>query len=467
MISDYKCPEFEFNTIVDEFGTEKIFFKADNAKIIFSDGEVCNISNVELYVLDDIKVEFKSNQRFINDYRSFDIEFESSGGWLVCIENCYFTYFQNMYPVSAEGIKVIITKGQCSNNAHVRYYLFIENLNLSNERNINEIKCTELDNLFLIKHKDNIFKNIDGYFYIEDTYGHIKDTFSNLYYLLKYYSAGSSSMRISYCLAEDFKKIEIGLTSIYSHLKYESCFHDTYPNTLFDFLNSTYSSYVQIKNEDIINIDFLIHYFAFIKREPYAETRILISAIVLEFLRKNNKKIKDSNESKLFSDLKKLLIKLNLDFEKLDAFFKQYDVACEKNNFLSEIVKARNDIVHGNSVVSFKIDMLMTTFLNIITLKLLNIDCAMYIPLISENVFTGEFVNQFIIDEDSEDNVESREIEDIKIKVVDIDGKLYLPLEMFNDWVNEDDEFRLLEFETKEYGEGCKMNLKMARLVKQ
>ena len=91
----------------------------------------------------------------------------------------------------------------------------------------------------------------------------------------------------------------------------------------------------------------------------------------------------------------------------------------------------------------------------------------MYIPLISENVFTGEFVNQFIIDEDSEDNVESREIEDIKIKVVDIDGKLYLPLEMFNDWVNEDDEFRLLEFETKEYGEGCKMNLKMARLVKQ
>ena len=166
--------------------------------------------------------------------------------------------------------------------------------------------------------------------------------------------------------------------------------------------------------------------------------------------------------------MKKLLIKLNLDFEKLDAFFKQYDVACEKNNFLSEIVKARNDIVHGNSVVSFKIDLLMETFLNIIILKLLNVDCAMYIPLISENVFTGEFVNQFIIDEENSENVDdNRETDDNPIKVVEMDGKLYLPLEMFNDWVNEDDEFRLLEFETKEYGEECKMNLKMARLVKQ
>nr|WP_306531536.1 hypothetical protein [Methanobrevibacter smithii] len=117
MISDYKCPNFEFNTIVDEFGTEKIFFKADNAKLIFSDDEIYDISDVRLYVLDDIKVDFKSDVRIEKDYTEFNIVFESSDGWLVNIEKCYFTYFQNMYPVSAEGLKVILTKGKSSNNA--------------------------------------------------------------------------------------------------------------------------------------------------------------------------------------------------------------------------------------------------------------------------------------------------------------------------------------------------------------
>ena len=468
MISDYKCPEFEFNTILDEFGTEKIFFKADNAKLIFSDDEIYDISDVRVYALDDIKVDFRLDERIEKDYAEFNIVFESSDGWLVNIEKCYFTYFQSMYPTSAKGLKVILTKGRFSKDSPVRYYKFIENLNLSNECEINDVTCTELDNLFLIKHKDKFFENIDGYFYTKDTYDNIdKKVFDNLYFLLKYYSAESASMRISYCLGDDFQRIEIGLPSQYSNFKYESCFYDTYPNTLFGFLNSAYDSYVRIKNEDIINVKLLIHYLAFIKRERYVEVGILISAIVLEVLTKNNKKIKDSNETKFASDLKKLIKKLNLDSDKLNQFFKERDVVCEKNTFLSEVVKARNDIVHGNAVISFKLNLLMTTFVNILALKLFNINCAMYIPLIKENVFTREFVNQFILDEENSENNDDGEVEDNPIKVVEMDGKLYLPLEMFNDWINEDDEFCLLEFETKEYGEECNSNLKMVRLVKQ
>lgn len=167
MIIDYKCPDFEFNTILDEFETEKIFFKAYEAKIIFSDDEIYHISDVRLYVLNDIKVDFRSDERIEKDYTEFNIIFESSDGWLVNIEKCYFTYFENMYPVSAKGLKVIITKGQLSKDAPVRYYKFIENLNLTNECEINEVNCTELDNLFLIKHKNKFFENIDGYFILK------------------------------------------------------------------------------------------------------------------------------------------------------------------------------------------------------------------------------------------------------------------------------------------------------------
>ncbi len=471
MISEYKCPDFHFNTIVDEFGTKKIFFEADNAKLIFTDEENYDLSNVKLYILDDIKVDFELNERITGNYKWFTIEFESSDGWLINIGRCNFTFFENMYPLSAEGCNVKLIKGQYSDYEPARYYKFIENLNLSSECEINEVKCTELDNLFLIKHKNDFFKNIDGYFYIKDSYDNIKDVFYNLYFLLKYYSAESSSMRISYCLADDFEKIEIGLPSLYSNFKHESCFYDTYPNTLFDFLNSSYDSYVGLKNEGIIDVNLLIHYLAVLKRERYMEVELLMSAIILEVLTKNHKKIKDSNEAKFASDLKKLIEKLGFDFDKLDEFFKGYGVVCDSNTFLSEIVKARNDIVHGNAVISIKLCYLMTTFVNILALKLFNIKCAMYIPLIKRNEFTHEFLEQFLLSsDDEEDEEDTREIDNQPIELEEINGKLYLPLELFNsedNIIHEGDKFRLLEFETKEYGEDCKINLKMARWVQQ
>lgn len=466
MIGDYKCPNFEFNTIVDEFGTEKIFFKADNAKLIFSDDEVYDLSDVRLYILDDIKVDFILNKRIKKDHDEFVIEFESSDGQIIRIERCCFTYFENMYPVSAEGLDVKIIKGQCSNDAPVRCYKFIENLNLEKECKINEVTCTELDNLFLIRYKDNIFKNIDGYFYMQDRYDNIKDVFTNLYFLLKYYSAESASMRISYVLANDFQEIEIGLPSQYSNFKYESCFHDNYPNTLFDFLNSIYDSYVQLKNEGMINVDLLIHYLAFLKRERYMEVELLISSIILEVLTRNLKKVMDSNDAKFYSNLKKLLINLNLDFDKLDKFFKEQGVACENNKFLSEIVNARHSIVHGKAVVSEKSNLLMSTFAIILSLRLFNINCPMYIPLIRENVFSGDFVNQFIsTDEEDDENLSNREIEDNTVEVVEIDGELFLPLNMFEDLINANDKFKLIEFETKENRDDCKLNLKMSRFA--
>ena len=113
----------------------------------------------------------------------------------------------------------------------------------------------------------------------------------------------------------------------------------------------------------------------------------------------------------------------------------------------------------------------MTTFVNILALKLFNIKCAMYIPLIKRNEFTHEFLEQFLLSsDDEEDEEDTREIDNQPIELEEINGKLYLPLELFNsedNIIHEGDKFRLLEFETKEYGEDCKINLKMARWVQQ
>ena len=130
----------------------------------------------------------------------------------------------------------------------------------------------------------------------------------------------------------------------------------------------------------------------------------------------------------------------------------------------------RNDIVHGNAVVSLKLCYLMTTFVNILALKLFNIKCAMYIPLIKRNEFTHKFLEQFICGGDEEVEEDTLEIDNQPIELEEINGKLYLPLELFNsedNIIHEGEKFRLLEFETKEYGEDCKINLKMARWVQQ
>ena len=110
----------------------------------------------------------------------------------------------------------------------------------------------------------------------------------------------------------------------------------------------------------------------------------------------------------------------------------------------------------------------MTTFVNIIALRLFNSNCAMYVPLIKENIFTKEFLNQFIINAEEKENVQgsSGAVDDNQVNVVEIDGELYLPL-IFDDLIRKDNTFRLMQFETKEYGEECKLNLKISRLVKQ
>lgn len=473
MITEYECPKFEFNTFIDEFNNEKIFFEASEAKLIFDDDQSYDLSNIKVFVLDDIKLEFELDQKIINEYESFTVKFESSDAWLINIEKCYFTVFRNNYPTNAMGSSISILRGSCDKDSKIKYYNFIENLNLSNECEINELTCTSLNNLFLIKHNDNIFKNIDGYFFTKDTYQNLlynKDVFINLYFLLKYYSAESASMRITYCVNEDFQKIRIKTPSHYSNFKYLSCFYDSYPHNIFNFLNSAYGSYIKLNNEEKKDINLLIHYLAFLRRERYMEVELLISTIILEVLTKNHDKIKDLNENTFRADLKELIKELGLDFNKLDKFFKEYGVACEKNNFLSEIVNARHSIVHGNAILSSKLNLLISTFVNIIALKLFNIECAMYIPLIGTNVITNKFLDQFV--EDNDENAEKRsiEIENKKIKVKKINGKLYLPLELFTpeyNLINEGDEFKILEFQTKENGEDCRLNLKMVRLGQQ
>lgn len=82
------------------------------------------------------------------------------------------------------------------------------------------------------------------------------------------------------------------------------------------------------------------------------------------------------------------------------------------------------------------------------------------------NVFSGDFVNQFIsTDEEDDENLSNREIEDNTVEVVEIDGELFLPLNMFEDLINANDKFKLIEFETKENRDDCKLNLKMSRFA--
>ena len=96
-------------------------------------------------------------------------------------------------------------------------------------------------------------------------------------------------------------------------LKGSSIFKD-WPNNLFNFINSSYDSYIDAKSSDI-DIDLLLHYYVWIKNEQYAEVKLMLCSEFLEVL-KNNKLKPHKNETGHFYD--KIFQRFN--FCKLDTY---------------------------------------------------------------------------------------------------------------------------------------------------
>ena len=84
------------------------------------------------------------------------------------------------------------------------------------------------------------------------------------------------------------------------------------PNNFFDFLNSSYENYLELKNSDL-NIDLLFYYYTWIKNESSLEVQLVLCSAFMEILKNNQLHPSNNDDYELFDRLQLRIDQAGLD----------------------------------------------------------------------------------------------------------------------------------------------------------
>lgn len=437
MITDkIEIPPFDFEMSENKKG---IIFKGNNGKLNKN-----IISNVILVIEEEIYIEFECDEKITE--KRFNIKL-SSDEWEITAKCDFLAKNNNLYRSNV--INVTCKRGKYNPSENLNQYYFIEDLILTECDE--KLVIPELNNLRLIKQYYNYFPNVDAYFFIKGKYDDkkIESTIHNIKHLLNYYSADMASMRINYIYSpkNDFAELTFKPISKYKNFNHEIPFCPNKPGNFSNFLISSYSNYIKY-NDKIDHINNIIDYLSYLYREQYEDVRIAICCMILEIIN-NIFEMKYDRTPEFIFRLKNVLNNLNLDSDKLDSFFRDKNLLCN-DTVVSELYAFRNQVFHGQKLANRKIDKLLSTFVTILFLKLLDIDSFMYLEIFNnELIHTKTFLTIFTKEKETTDS--SQETPIIH-KIEEIDGKLYYPLKDIEDIkdINENDEFKLVEYNKKQ-----------------
>ncbi|WP_292601351.1 hypothetical protein [Methanobrevibacter sp. UBA212] len=422
---DYKIP------IVPNLNFEKndenhYIFKIDEGNLKSKEtGNICKIYNIEIDIYDKISIKFEMDDFFYPLF--FMEEVPSEDGKRTFVRPNVIKFFDIMCDSEEYGITLLnfsseketheIKKGISTNfiSGKCREIVLLKNntkINDDEKVNVwNVLECCntshitymefESDNLgkIYLKSKNTIdyphnfetpedlktrrtfqenqmnsFNQLlgnDAFLFYESLYSEIdNEIIRNIDKLLMFYDSNIVPSRFLILQSVENNKLEIRIKSKNTYkLEGSSIFKD-WPDNLFNFINSSYDSYIDVKNSEI-DIDLLLHYYVWIKNEHYAEVKLMLCSEFFEVL-KNNMLDPSKNEdgfifnlSQRFNFLKlntykllKLLqpevlnVILNLENSYIDEGFSEKDVIKisrrYKNEFLLSCIKRyRNKIIHS------------------------------------------------------------------------------------------------------------------------
>lgn len=447
-------PGWDFKT-ENNCGFENIILKAKSGKLCQNDDEEV-INNIKVMVDNDILIQFTSNISINNE--EYDIRFYSEDGWFVELNKCYWSKKSDIIIMSC--LKLNCDKGERGYQL-INHWCLIENLPIYN--NILNFEINDFKNLKLVKSKHDFFPNVEGYFNINgvpliESY----EIFDNLYYLLKLYSAGTSNLRIRYSCSQNGEhcKFNVSVHDLDFKINHNS-FFDVGGDNLLKFIKSTYEQYLFAKQEDIVHIKTIIHYTSLLVNNS-DDRDILAGFVLLELYASKYDFIKDENKITLKNKLSFLLKKLSIDETKLNDYFKQH-VEFPQQTFLNFIVKSRDKMFHAQEIGYGNLRDVLKTFLIVLMIKTLKIECELYLPLENKVINTRNFLEQFH-SLNSEDN-ELYDFDEVKIVKFD-DDQFYLPLEFLDelnvDW--SDGKYKVVSFKSLKNDGTCKQQIKFNKV---
>lgn len=426
----------------------------DKGKLTINNAEF-EIENINITINDEILGNFNliSSEEIEGNCI---IEFESDNNFNIkCKGFCY----KNFNIINFKALSIEYKKGKCDKDKDVQFYSFVENLKII--KSIHDFETEELDGVHLVLYQNDSFPKINGYFYKESTYSDketIEEQWKALYFLLKLYSAGKAFNNINCIISDNHCEISISLSNLDFVKNHHSCFYVNEKDNLLNFIKSSYSTYIQEKNNSKIAFDSFIHYMSILigNNEDF---NLMPSFIALEILAVGNGILLD-DDTFLQDRLDNLLNELKISKESLNNVFAEDLKKLKYIDYLRCLIEYRSKILHGVVVNSYPLSLLIINFLTIILLKILNINCSIYLPLLDEIKNSKEFVDKFKVDEQE---INKTNDENNVVKIFKKDNELYLPLTIpsLNSSIKVDDRYRIITFKTLGENGRCLRNIKI------
>lgn len=453
--------ENELNVIIESIfskikkNNNSLYFKGESGELEI-DSITYKIKDIETIINNQIICRFKLNDLTKLDSDKCNLKFTSIDGFYINVQG---TFYKNFDAYKMKGLNFTCQKGE-HNEDILDYYSIIENLNI--DESILDFGIEELSGVELIKYNLNSFPNADGYFHKKDRYSvknDIKNMWESLYFLLKLYSAGKSSNSIECICSENYQEITISRFNLDFIKNHDSCFYVNEKDNLLNFIKYSFPAFIINNKNNRIAFKSFIHYMSIINGNTN-DFDLLNSFVALEILAVGNGILMD-DENFLLNRLNKLLNDLGINKVNLNEFFKGNLNKLNHNDYLICLKDHRNKILHGADVENpHELSLLVTTFLTIIFIRLLNVNCLMYIPILNKKCNTKEFIENFCRNEDIIEEINN---ENNLVKIFEYNENLYLPLDMPNisDSIKINDRYRIITFKTLGDNGKCLRNIKI------
>ena len=151
------------------------------------------------------------------------------------------------------------------------------------------------------------------FIFTETTYQNIySDEIKNIERLLMFYNSLISPIRMRIVESKITKKLEVIMMPKSDTPNLGNSIFWKVPDNFFNFLNSSYEKYVELKNSDL-SIDLLFYYYTWIKNEQSLEVQLVLCSAFMEIL-KNNQLNPSLNEGyNLFKRLQLRIDEVGID----------------------------------------------------------------------------------------------------------------------------------------------------------
>ncbi|MCQ2960711.1 MAG: hypothetical protein MJ235_00020 [archaeon] len=357
-------------------------FKSNLGNLRFKDeDEIHIINDIEVKIKDVISISFSidwigyhnyfyeeiGENKFtdLNELKYYEIDC-ISGEYKLYFSDCYWVKIEDSCKIYLQALQVNIkNEDKIDDEEIVNVWNILESSEIEQSL-VKEFDCDSLKKIFIKSEYTNDYSIIDennnkllinealennqfesfnqlldgkSFLFTETTYQNVfSEEIENIERLLMFYDSTISPVRMRIIESKLRNRLEVIIIPKSNAPNLGNSIFRKVPNNFFNFINSSYQNYLELKNSDL-NIDLLFHYFTWIKNEHSLEVQLVLCSAFMEIL-KNNQFNRSRNENlKLFERLQLRIEYAGLDPIKIFKYLQPpiYEVVSDiKKEFKNE-----------------------------------------------------------------------------------------------------------------------------------